>query len=371
MEKLAIVVDTYPPKKDGVLTYLSYVVPLLKEYYEITIVAPKYSKENGFNVDLKLSPCLPIKIADYNIPIFNIDSIRTLKSVDIVFVQDLAPLGYFSSFVSDNIAVFCHHDESTMLYRALKLRVPKDKFFGCVDNIVKFAYRRAKIFFVATSRFYEKLKRVGVCENNIVFAPFAVDTEKFKPRLEHKLKSSLQIPEDSKVVLYLGRMSHEKNVETIIKAIPHVLKENGSVYFLFVGGGPKLDCYIRKTRKYKNVKFTGWVDKDVVHRYYNVGDIFVFPSLHESQAFVTMEAMASGLAPIVSRDSEVLSYYRNMKNCVFLNNPLDYRELADKILYLLENEKILKKIGENARKTMKKYSWRKHVEILVEGFKRI
>ncbi len=370
MEKLAIVVDTYPPKKDGVLTYLSYVVPLLKKYYEITIVAPKYSKENGFDVNLKLSPCLPIKVADYNIPLLSIDSIRFLKNADIVFVQDLAPLGYFSNFLSDNIAVFCHHDESIMLHRALKLKIPEKNFATYIDSVVRLAYRRAKIFFVATSKFYSKLKRIGVNDDKIVFTPFAVDTKKFKPRKEYNLKKSLGIPEDAKVILYLGRMSHEKNVETIIKSIPYVLKEQKNTYFLFVGGGPKLNTYRRMTKKYGNVVFTGWIDRNSIHRYYNVGDIFVFPSLHESQAFVTMEAMASGLALVVSRDSEIRSYYRDMKNCIFIKNPLDYKELSRKIIFLLENEKILKKIGKNARKTMEKFSWEKHVNTLVEWFRK-
>jgi 1,2-diacylglycerol 3-alpha-glucosyltransferase len=188
------------------------------------------------------------------------------------------------------------------------------------------------------------------------------------------LRRRYGIPEEAKVVLYLGRMSHEKNVETIIRAIPHVVEREPSTWFVFAGGGARLEEYrslAARVAPHAKVVFTGWVEWEQAPEYYAMGDVFVFPSLHEAQAFVAMEAMACELALVVTRDEGEGSYYREGENCLFVDNPVDERELAEKVLLLLRDGELRRRLGRNARKSILSYSWEEHVERLIEGLSTI
>jgi glycosyltransferase involved in cell wall biosynthesis len=384
MESLVVVADTYPPKKDGVLTYLRSILPLLKEDYSITLIAPRFSEERETlmeGMDVILTPCIPIEVANYYPALPTVKLARCIRRADIVLVNDLAPLGSaglsLAHLLRKPVALFCHHDESIMLSRAFRLEtrrlVPKVRFANFVDRVVTRHYKYADVIFVATQRFYKKLKRLKIPEEKIIYAPFAVDTEMFSPGYDEHFREKLGIPKDAKVVLYLGRMSHEKNVETIIRSIPEVFSRLENVYYVFAGGGPRLDDYERLAKEMakEGVIFTDWVEWETTPYLYSVGDVFVFPSFHETQAFVIMEAMASSLPVVVPREPRSeYSYFEENKNCIFLEDSRDPEELADKVVLLLKNDGMREKLGRNARIKMESYSWREHVEKLKEGFER-
>ncbi len=386
MKKLCIVADTYPPKKDGVLTFLRSILPYLKEHYEITLVAPAFSRDKKAlspDINVILTRYIPIEMANYYPAIPGTRVARAIKNSDIVFVHDLAPLGSsainLARLMNKPLAVFCHHDEAGMLTQAFKLKerrfVPDRQFSSIIEKIVKKQYKAVDIFFVATSRFYLKLKKLGVEEHKIVFAPFAVDTDKFGQGNKTEMKGKLGIPEKSPVLLYLGRMSHEKNVETIIRAVPLIAERHPEAYFVFAGGGARLKGYKALAGKIApdaNIIFTDWVEWDKTPDYYSMADIFLFPSLHETQAFVTMEAMASELAVIVSKDDIIEhSYYRDGENCLFISESLNERELAEKASLLIEDSELRIRLGRAARETMLKVSWQDNADKIISGLRSI
>ncbi len=383
MKNLLVVADTYPPKKDGVVTYLSYVLPLLKEDYRITLAAPRFSEESAplcEGIELILTPCVPIELANYYPAIPTLELARAIRKADLVFVHDLAPLGStalgLARLLGKPSALFCHHDESVMLAEAFKIRnrrpLGRPRLRRLVDRIVVKYYKYADLIFVATSRFHGKLKRLEIPEEKIVFAPFAVDTERFRPDNNRGWRAKFGIPEEAKVVLYLGRMSHEKNVETLIRSIPRVSSEVPDAYYVFAGGGARLDEYRELAREVApgaNVIFTDWIEWEETPYIYSMADVFPFPSLHETQSFTSMEAMASSLAVIVPRDHQSrYSYYEENENCLFLESVKDTEELATKIIRVLKNDSLRKKLGDNARKKIKSYTWEKHLEKLKSGF---
>lgn len=383
--KIAVVVDTYPPKKDGVITYLRSILPALKEEHEITLIAPRFSEDKSAicsEVDAVLTRMIPLELANYNPAIPNIELARAIRKADLVFVHDLAPLGAAALFAAHVLnkptVLFCHHDESVMLSNAFKLEArrlaPKERFNNLVDKIVKRCYSYADVILVATSRFYQKLRRLGIPEEKIIFAPFAIDTARFSPLVGKSAREKYGISSDAKVVLYLGRMSHEKNVETLIRAIALVTSRVNNTYFVFAGGGARLEEYrelARELAPHANTIFTGWIDWEAAPQIYAMSDVFVFPSLHEAQAFVIMEAMASSLAVIAPREARSeYSYYEENENCLFLDNPKDEEELAEKIILLLQNEELRERLGRNARRKMEEYSWTQHIAKLTAGFAR-
>ena len=358
-----MVLDTYENRKDGVLIYVKKIIPEIKDKFHVKLVAPKYSNDKIFDVETYLFPYIKINVSNYYPAIPKRILKKIISDSDIIFVHDLAPLGLFSSILSKKLGkklvIFCHHDERIMLEKALNL-----KGLFLVDKIVGKIYNMADLILVATGKFYKKIKRLKIPEEKVKILPFGVDIDTFKPRNKIFARKILGLPCDKKIVLYLGRISHEKNLKTLIKASKYFDEDT---ILLIVGGGKHLEYYKKLSKKYsKNIIFTGQVEHEVTRYYYNAADIFVSVSFHESQSFTVMEAMASGLATIVSHDFDSYTYLKDSFNCIFVKNLTDEREVYEKIRELLSNDSLRRYIGRNARKTMMKYSWETHVKKLIE-----
>jgi glycosyltransferase involved in cell wall biosynthesis len=116
-------------------------------------------------------------------------------------------------------------------------------------------------------------------------------------------RAKLGIPEDVWMLLYVGRMAPEKNVSVLLHAIPHIVRGCPNARLWLVGPGPALDD-LKTQAEAMNlnewVHFTGPVPRDEVSLYLLAADLFVFPSVTESQGLVLDEAQAAGLPCIVA-----------------------------------------------------------------------
>ncbi|MEM3876828.1 MAG: glycosyltransferase, partial [Candidatus Micrarchaeaceae archaeon] len=104
------------------------------------------------------------------------------------------------------------------------------------------------------------------------------------------------------IVLYLGRVSKEKRIDTMIKAARRIKRKD--VRFVIAGTGPALDHYKRLAAHYKldgRVIFTGFVNDRDLPEYYAASDVLCMPSTFETQGIVTLEAMACN-KPVVGAD---------------------------------------------------------------------
>jgi 1,2-diacylglycerol 3-alpha-glucosyltransferase len=387
MRTLTIIFDTYFPKKDGVLTYVRSILPLLTKHYNITLIVPtlpNLKKESFNNVETIFAPTVPIELGGYRLAFPNLSSFKAIRNSDVVLIHDLAPLGAISLFITQFLKkqtlFFCHHDENILLLEAFKLRqisfLPHNLFLKVIDKIVSMFYNLTDIIIFATQRYDAKLKRLNVEDKKKKFIPFSVDSKMFSSGNRQTIRQEYGIPEDAKIILYLGRMSHEKNVETIIQAMPEILSKNKDTWFIFVGGGPRINNYkaLSKSLCKDRYKFIGEVEWEHVPNILSMADIFVHPSIHESQCFSVMEAMAAGLPVIVpAENGTAFTYLEDEKNCLFLSNPQDVNELVDKINILIKNKKIRKILGANARKKLSEFSWDAHfkklqseIEFLIE-----
>ncbi|MGB9726588.1 MAG: glycosyltransferase [Minisyncoccia bacterium] len=164
---------------------------------------------------------------------------------------------------------------------------------------------------------------------------------------EYNLEDFISRP----IVFYSGRIDKDKNLETFISAIPLVLKEV-EANFLFLGTGDlkeELIKEIKKTGIENYVKFIGPIspgDLDIPE-FYQLSAIFVIPSYIEAQSLVTMEAMASGLPIIASNGGALPELIKDNENG-FLVNPFKKEEFAQKIILLLKDKKLLKRMGEKS-----------------------
>lgn len=161
------------------------------------------------------------------------------------------------------------------------------------------------------------------------------------------------------IVLYSGRIDKDKNLETLISAIPLVLKEV-EANFLFLGTGDlreKLEEEVKKRGIANNVRFIGPIkpgDLDIPE-FYQLASLFVIPSYIEAQSLVTMEAMASGL-PVVAANGGALPELVKDGINGFLVNPVSPEEFAQKIILLLKDKNLRKRMAKKSLEIIEEHS---------------
>lgn len=147
-----------------------------------------------------------------------------------------------------------------------------------------------------TEKTLNVLESYGIGAEKIIVIPTGVVI----PEIYHEnLRKELGIDEDRKVLLYLGRLAEEKNIEEVIEYYQRI--DNDDIDFYVVGGGPYLDKLkdFAKGSK-RDINFVGMVDPSEVNKYYQAADIFVTASKSETQGLTYYEALSNG-RPVVAR----------------------------------------------------------------------
>jgi 1,2-diacylglycerol 3-alpha-glucosyltransferase len=103
--------------------------------------------------------------------------------------------------------------------------------------------------------------------------------------------------EDNEMLLHVGRVSREKNLELVFDALPQVMRERPGAKLVIVGDGPAKSEYegmVRQRGLERDVLFTGFVSNDILPQYYAAADAFVLASKFETLGIVMTEALATG-----------------------------------------------------------------------------
>ena len=111
------------------------------------------------------------------------------------------------------------------------------------------------------------------------------------------------IAQERPMLLFVGRVAHEKNIDFLIQVVNQVRKEVADVLFVIAGEGPArahLEQEVKRLALDQHVRFIGYLDRHTeLNNCYRAADIFIFSSRTETQGLVLLEAMAQGV-PLVS-----------------------------------------------------------------------
>jgi len=237
----------------------------------------------------------------------------------------------------------------------------------------------------------ENLKR-NICEKakipeeKVVVIYNGVDTEKFNPNAPTEDIKRRYDLENSRIVLFVGRVAPAKGIEYLIKAANLLVNEKRikDVKFLIVGPfkymfseskvksdyARKLINLVEKYSLQDYFIFTDSVLEEDLPKFYAACDIFVLPSVFEAFPMVLVEAMASGKPIIGSKIGGISEVINNCGNG-YVFEPRSYKELAGKILTLLEDEELRKKMGRKSREIAEKeFTWEKVAKRIMEVYMR-
>ncbi len=223
---------------------------------------------------------------------------------------------------------------------------------------------------ITTTNTYGATSRV-VWQEDADIIPNAVDTDRFNPNNDGGwVREKLNLDEDEKLVMYVGRIVYHKGLEYFVRSAKHL---GPDVKHLLVGTGdfrPELERIIEEEDIEDKVLFAGRVPNKDLPDYYAAADVCVLPSVSRLEAFgiVALEAMASGTPVIVSDIPGVREVIVEGKHGL-LSEPMNSKDLAGKIRTILTNPKLAEKMGKNGRKrVVNKFTWEKVADDIMEVY---
>jgi len=221
--------------------------------------------------------------------------------------------------------------------------------------------------FVASKSSAEQLKEQKI--GNIRFWGRGIDCDSFNPeRRSEKVRKELGVAEGEKMLLYVGRLAAEKELDVLLSAYEKLRENNTSIKLVMVGDGPYRKNIVE--RSIEGVILPGYRIGKELQSIYASADVFVFPSSTETYGNVILEAMASGL-PVVATCSGGVK-----ENLLHDFNGLahitgDSADMAEKISLLTGNEALRERMGENARHFTLNKSWKRIHEELFQIFEKL
>jgi 1,2-diacylglycerol 3-alpha-glucosyltransferase len=156
---------------------------------------------------------------------------------------------------------------------------------------------------VVPSRAMERaLQDYGVqCPMHVI--PTGMDMQRFKGGDGARFRASLGIAPERPVLVHVGRIAHEKNIDFLFRMFAQVVAQRPDAMMIVAGEGPALahcKSYVRSLGLAEQVHFVGYLSREsALLDCYRCGDLFVFSSKTETQGLVLLEAMALGV-PVVS-----------------------------------------------------------------------
>ncbi len=219
-----------------------------------------------------------------------------------------------------------------------------------VQAIARNFSNRCNVVIAPSQLVADYLRHIGI-KTLIVKIPTGIDMDEFKELDRNWLKNNYGVRPEEKVLLFVGRLGKEKNVAFLLKAFQEVLKSIPDCRLVLAGKGP-LEENLRQQCRQQGIEdkvvFTGELTRQQIVHCYASSDLFVFPSVSDTQGLVIGEAKAAGV-PVVAISAfgpaEMVNHYEDgllTKFSLPAFTEAIIKLLKDKELYARMSKKSLK-----------------------------
>ena len=272
--------------------------------------------------------------------------LKKIKDIDIIHLPEYHSSAILSLLVRDIPIVVTPPGN---IYERIQHGNPYDWVTTQVYKVAaKISARRCRHIIAISNDMKKWWEFTGAESSKITVIPNGIDTSFFKPY--SNAREHLNLDVNSKIILYAGRLSHEKGLKYLLDAVKNIKKEFKDLQLYIVGEDPEeenLKEYARKLKIDNVVKFRGWISKRELVYFYSAADVVVVPSLSEPFGRVPIEAMACG-KPVVGSNVGGIPDYLNDGVTGFLTEPKNIDALSEKIKMILEDKELAERLAENA-----------------------
>ena len=172
----------------------------------------------------------------------------------------------------------------------------------------------------------------------------------------------------------VGRLSAEKGHLGLIEACHQLVNQNKDIRLVLIGDGPERQLLEKKVKELnleERIEFKGFVSEEAVIEHLKEIDLFVLPSLMEGIPLVLMEAMAMHIPVVAPRLAGIPELIEDNQNGL-MYTPSDWQDLADKVIYLIENPDVARNLALKGRqKVLEEFTIKNSVEPLWNKFQEL
>ena len=358
--RIAVVTETWPPEVNGVaMTLAKLVQGLSHRNHDVQLIRPRQTKTDSPMSDASLEEVLMrgMPIPRYPELKLGLPSKKTLvktwtlRRPDVVHIATEGPLGWSALQAAKVLKLPVTSDFRTNFQSYSKhygvgwLRKP------IVAYLRKF-HNATACTMVPTRELMRTLSQNGFANLKVVSR--GVDTKLFNiAKRDTSLRSSWGATDDTKVLISVGRMAPEKNLDQVLKTYD-ALKSTGQAFKLvMVGDGPLKEQF---QKRYPEIIFPGMLSQSNLATYYASSDLFIFPSQTETFGNVTLEALASGIPVLAFDCAAARDWVQTGVNgwLVAENNPEGF---AAQAVTIFNSKDLLDQITQSTRQQVVHLDW--------------
>ena len=353
--RIALFTETFLPKVDGIVTRLRHTIDhLQRNNHQVLVITPdggitEYKGAKVYGVSgfpLPLYPELKMALPRPAIG----DTLEEFKP-DIIHVVNPAVLGIAGIFYSKILNIPLVASYHTHLPQYLQ-HYGLGMLEGLLWELLKAGHNQAALNLCTSTAMMQELITHGI--ERVDLWQRGVDTESFHPEFaSQEMRSRLsQDHPESPLLLYVGRLSVEKEIECIkpiLEAIP-------SARLALVGDGPHRQA-LEKHFGGTNTYFVGYLAGRELASAFASADAFIFPTRTETLGLVLLEAMAGGCPVVAARSGGIPDIVTDGVNGYLFEPEADVQSATRATVRLLQQQQERETIRQNARREAERWGW--------------
>ena len=355
--RIGIVSETYPPEINGVaLTVHSLAVGLAQRGHQVDLIRPRQQQRRvddpGIDVLSVRGGALP-RYPDLR---FGLPAGRALlqrwqrQRPDAVYVATEGPLGWSAMRAAARLGIplssgFHTRFDSYAQHYGVGLLTP------LVRSYLRRFHRQAAATLVPTAALAQELLALGIGQPRLLRR--AVDTRLFHPaQRDDGLRARWGVDAGTPVVLYVGRIAPEKNLQLAVQAFRAIRQRVPNARYVWVGDGPARAAL---AAAHPDFIFAGVQREQALAQHIASADLFPFPSLSETFGNVILEALAAGLPVVAYAEGAAREHVRDGVNgyCVPSGHAQAFIDAAVK---LASNPGLIRHMGRAAHASVAELS---------------
>ena len=350
--------DVYFPRVNGVSTSIrTFTEEFTKSGHEVTLIAPRYPVGEKDEADIVRIPSryLPMDPEDR---MMHARAIKRLcpelkrRQFDIIHIHTPFVAHYLGLWLSRRLGIPAVESYHTYFEEYLDLYLP-----WLPRKLLRYIARRlsrnqcnaVNVSVVPTRPMLDVLDSYGVT-GEIEIIPTGIPSERFRDGQGQWFRQEYGIAASRELLLYVGRVAHEKNIDFLIRMLARMVIKRPQVLLVIAGEGPAREGLIEQVHAKGlsgQVLFVGYLSrKHELANCYAAADIFVFASNTETQGLVLLEAMQTGTPVVTTAVMGTAEIMRDGLGGLIAKEDVD--DFAGKVDAVLSDESLRKRLMKEA-----------------------
>jgi len=364
---ILMISDVFFPRINGVSTSIDTFRNSLHNLgVNSTLIAPDYpnrtspDSETLLRVPSRQVPLDPEDRMMRRSAIRSLDATLTQRRFDLVHIHTPFVAHYAGIELARKLGVPCvatyHTFFEEYLFHYIPF-LPKDWLKGLARRFSRGQCNQLDAVIVPSRAMASTLTDYGV-QRPVHILPTGLSEQQFHGGDGCHFRQRYQISKERKLLLFVGRVAHEKNIGFLIEMMSMLRQREPQALLLITGEGPALDglkLQVQQAALDEHVRFLGYLDRDSeLHDCYRAADLFVFASRTETQGLVLLEAMALGTPVVALAAMGTRDILESQQGCRIA--PDDPALFATVVGQLLQDQATLQALGREARRYAR--TWR-------------